>query len=90
MSESERELQEAMRKVLEFIRTEGGDAFAKGGFSLEQLWREEHHLTAERICQGTGLDAEIVERALDSLVANGKIKPIEDAGEDYYILAKCE
>ena len=85
MSESERELEGTKRKILTQL------GFARHvGYTLEQYDRRENQMTVQRISQQIGLDAARVERAVASLVAEGKVKQILGEGEDYYLLPECK
>lgn len=79
MSEPEEQVGEARDKILNFMRV-------KRGYTLEQYDREENRMTPERIGRGTGLSAEIVARALDSLVADKTVKQSPDPWPELYTL----
>lgn len=79
------EVQEARRIILEYMRT-------KFGYTLEEMRQDKDRVTAQRIEQRTGLDPEIIQQALDSLVAEGVICEKEwfPVGKKVYYHPPCE
>ncbi len=85
MSEIDEKVQEARRIILEYMRT-------KFGYTLEEMLQDKDRVTAQRIEQRTGLDAAVVQQALDGLVAEGLICQKEwlPLGQKIYYEPPCE